>query len=126
MRQLKTKFNSAVVLITHDLGIVAEFCDTVSVIYAGQVVEHGTVEQIFAGEHNHPYTKGLIGCIPNLSKDEDRLSPIPGRMIDSRIIPQGCSFADRCPNATEKCKTVPPSIHDIDGHQILCHLYGDN
>lgn len=125
MGQLKEKFNSAVLLITHDLGVVAEFCDTVSVIYAGRVVEHGTVEDIFMGNENHPYTKGLIGCIPDLSKNEDRLHPIPGSMVDARFIPEGCAFADRCPHCMDICRKKIPDVH-IDGtHSVFCHLYDD-
>ena len=123
MRRLKDEFNSAVVLITHDLGVVAEFCDNVSVIYAGRVVEHGTVEQIFASEEKHPYTAGLINCIPDLTRDEKRLKPIPGHMANPRHIPTGCCFADRCPHCMEKCRTTPPAMHEKDGHLILCHLY---
>lgn len=123
MRRLKDEFNSAVVLITHDLGVVAEFCDNVSVIYAGRVVEHGTVEQIFAREEKHPYTAGLINCIPDLTRDEKRLKPIPGHMADPRHIPTGCCFADRCPHCMEKCRTTPPAMHEKNGHLILCHLY---
>jgi len=123
MRRLKDEFNSAVVLITHDLGVVAEFCDNVSVIYAGRVVEHGTVEQIFAREEKHPYTAGLINCIPDLTRDEKRLKPIPGHMADPRHIPTGCCFADRCPHCMEKCRNTPPAMHEKDGHLILCHLY---
>lgn len=123
MRRLKDEFNSAVVLITHDLGVVAEFCDNVSVIYAGRVVEHGTVEQIFASEEKHPYTAGLINCIPDLTRDEKRLKPIPGHMADPRHIPTGCCFADRCPHCMEKCRTTPPAMHEKNGHLILCHLY---
>lgn len=123
MRRLKDEFNSAVVLITHDLGVVAEFCDNVSVIYAGRVVEHGTVEQIFASEEKHPYTAGLINCIPDLTRDEKRLKPIPGHMADPRHIPTGCCFADRCPHCMEKCRNTPPAMHEKDGHLILCHLY---
>lgn len=123
MRRLKDEFNSAVVLITHDLGVVAEFCDNVSVIYAGRVVEHGTVEQIFASEEKHPYTAGLINCIPDLTRNEKRLKPIPGHMADPRHIPTGCCFADRCPHCMDKCRTTPPAMHEKDGHLILCHLY---
>ena len=125
MRKLKEEFNSAVVLITHDLGVVAEFCDTVSVIYSGMVVEHGTVEQIFEGDGNHPYTKGLIHCIPSLTDTSKRLKPIPGRMPDPRNLPQGCCFADRCPNCMEVCKQRLPEPYEKDGHMILCHLYDE-
>jgi len=123
MRRLKDQFNSAVILITHSLGIVAEFCDNVSVIYSGHVVEHGSVEQIFGSDAKHPYTAGLINCIPDLAKDEARLKPIPGRMADPRHLPAGCCFADRCPHCMEICKTVPPRMYEKDGHQILCHLF---
>lgn len=123
MRRLKDQFNSAVVLITHDLGVVAEFCDTVSVIYSGRVVEHGTVEQIFGSVDKHPYTEGLIHCIPSLVREAKRLKPIPGRMADPRHLPAGCCFADRCPHCMDVCRTTPPVMHEKDGHRILCHLY---
>ncbi len=125
MRKLKEEFNSAVILITHDLGVVAEFCDTVSVVYSGRVVEHGTVEQIFEGEGNHPYTQGLIHCIPSLTDNSKRLKPIPGRMPDPRNLPEGCCFADRCPHCMEVCKHTMPEPHEKDGHMILCHLYDE-
>ncbi len=123
MKELKEKYNSAVILITHDLGVVAEFCDSVAVVYGGRVVEIGKVEEIFGNSHNHPYTKGLINCIPDLTSTAPRLHPIAGRMGDPRIKVQGCCFADRCPNATEKCKTTPPPMVYEGEHGILCHLY---
>ncbi len=123
MGQLKEEFNSAVLLITHDLGVVAEFCDSVSVIYAGKVVENGTVEDIFSGKENHPYTEGLIGCIPDLSKDEERLHPIPGSMVDARSIPSGCAFAPRCPHCMEICRKEKPSAFVNGTHSVYCHLY---
>ena len=81
------------------------------------------VEEIFGNSHNHPYTKGLINCIPDLTSTAPRLHPIAGRMGDPRIKVQGCCFADRCPNATEKCKTTPPPMVYEGEHGILCHLY---
>ena len=123
MKDLKAKYNTAVVLITHDLGVVAEFCDTVAVVYGGRVVEFGTVEDIFGQKRNHPYTKGLINCIPNLSSSATRLSPIPGRMADPRIKHTGCCFVDRCPNASERCKNEQPRMHYEGKHGILCHLF---
>lgn len=123
IRELKAKFNTAVVLITHDLGVVAEFCDKIAVVYGGRVVESGTVEDIFEGEKNHPYTKGLINCIPDLTSKSPRLHPIPGHMGDPRIKVAGCAFAPRCPNAVEKCRTVPPDMTFEGGHGILCHMY---
>ncbi len=123
MRELKTKFNSAVILITHDLGVVAEFCDTVAVVYSGQVVEYGTVEQIFARKVNHPYTAGLFSCIPDLTSSASRLVPIPGRMADPRVLVEGCCFAGRCPRCTERCKKTAPAMTERDGHGIMCYLY---
>ena len=79
--------------------------------------------QIIEAKEKHPYTMGLINCIPDLSKDEERLKPIPGRMVDPRIIPTGCCFADRCPHCMEICKKQPPEIHDLDGHLIMCQLF---
>ena len=123
IRELKAKFNTAVVLITHDLGVVAEFCDKIAVVYGGRVVESGTVEDIFEGEKNHPYTKGLINCIPDLTSKSPRLHPIPGHMGDPRIKVTGCAFAPRCPYAVEKCRAVPPDMMFEGGHGILCHMY---
>ncbi len=123
MKELKTKFNTAVVLITHDLGVVAEFCDTIAVVYGGRIVETGTVEDIFGNSKNHPYTKGLISCIPDLTSTAPRLHPIPGHMGDPRIKVAGCSFSPRCPYATEKCKTVAPSMFYEGDHGILCHMF---
>lgn len=123
IRELKAKFNTAVVLITHDLGVVAEFCDKIAVVYGGRVVESGTVEDIFEGEKNHPYTKGLINCIPDLTSKSPRLHPIPGHMGDPRIKVAGCAFAPRCPYAVEKCRAVPPDMMFEGGHGILCHMY---
>ena len=123
MKELKEKFNSAVILITHDLGVVAEFCDAVAVVYGGRVVEIGKVEDIFGEGNNHPYTKGLINCIPDLTSTATRLSPIAGRMGDPRIKVQGCCFAERCPHASEKCKTTPPPMVYENDHGILCHLF---
>ncbi len=123
MRELKDKFNSAVILITHDLGVVAEFCDTVAVVYSGRVVEYGTVEQIYARRENHPYTSGLFNCIPDLTSNAPRLVPIPGRMADPRIPIEGCCFADRCPHCTERCRKAAPPVVERDGHGIMCHLF---
>lgn len=123
MRQLKDQFNTSVVLITHDLGVVAEFCDSVSVVYSGRVVEYGTVEQLFERKENHPYTTGLFNCIPDLSDKQPRLRPIPGHMADPRIIQKGCCFADRCEYATDRCRAEQPKMYVQDGHGIMCFRY---
>lgn len=123
MSSLKEKFNTAVILITHDLGVVAEFCDRVAVVYSGRVVEQGTVEQVFSRTKNHPYTTGLLNCIPDLESTAARLIPIPGQMPDPTCLPQGCYFADRCAHCMEICKRVQPQMYEEDGHQIFCHLF---
>ena len=124
MKQLKEKFNSAMILITHDLGVVAEFCDNVAIVYAGEVIEYGSVEEIYAREQNHPYTAGLFNCIPDLYTTASRLEPIPGFMADPTDLPQGCKFSPRCPHCMERCKAEAPEMHHIDGaHSIKCHLF---
>lgn len=123
MKQLKEKFNSAMVLITHDLGVVAEFCDTVAIVYAGEVIEQGSVEDIYARKNNHPYTSGLFNCIPDLHTTADRLEPIPGFMADPTDLPQGCSFAPRCPHCTERCLSESPNMYLRGSHGIKCHRF---
>ena len=125
MKQLREKFNTSVMLITHDLGVVAQFCDSVSVVYAGRVVEYGPVEIVFQRKENHPYTAGLFNCIPNLHDDQPRLHPIAGHMADPRVEYKGCCFADRCEYATERCRTEAPSMHVCGEHGILCHRYAE-
>ena len=123
MLQLKEKFNTSVLLITHDLGVVAQFCDSVSVVYGGRVVEYGSVETVFQRKNNHPYTAGLFNCIPDLNDSQPRLHPIKGRMADPRKKTEGCCFADRCEYATDRCRTEAPAMHVNAGHGIMCHLY---
>ena len=123
MRQLRDKFNTSVVLITHDLGVVAEFCDTVSVVYSGRVVEQGPVETVFTKKNNHPYTSGLFNCIPDLNDTQPRLRPIAGHMADPREVKPGCCFADRCEYATDRCRQEAPKMHICGDHGIMCHLY---
>lgn len=124
MRQLKEELDTAIVLITHDLGVVAEFCDRVAVVYGGRVVEQETVEQIFSHTQNHPYTVGLLNCIPDLESTAKRLIPIPGQMADPTQLPEGCYFADRCQHCMEICRKEQPKMYNQDGHQVLCHLFG--
>lgn len=112
INKLKVEFQTAMILITHDLGVVAETCDRVAVIYAGQVVEYGGKEDIF--DHNsHPYTKGLFTSVPRLDDDSKRLSPIPGLPPDPTNLPTGCAFHPRCPHATEVCKIQIPELREI-------------
>ena len=122
MNELKEKFNTAIMLITHDLGVIAQTCNKVAVVYAGSVVEFGSVQDIFDSEYHHPYTEGLFGSIPHLNKDEKRLHPIQGAMPDPTVLPTGCAFADRCPKAKEICFKSKPKPHMQQEHKIVCHF----
>ncbi len=123
MQELKEKLDTAMIMITHDLGIVAQTCDKVAVMYAGEIIEYGTVEDIFTGDAHHPYTVGLFGSIPSLEGDEERLHPIDGMMPDPTDLPSGCYFSPRCPKCTDKCKEVHPEETVSGTHKIRCHLY---
>lgn len=122
MSELKEKLGTAMLLITHDLGIVAETCERVAVMYSGEIIELGTVEDIFEGKLHHPYTVGLFGSIPSLEKKTHRLSPIEGLMPDPYDLPKGCKFHPRCPHCTERCKNEEPSLYEQNGHSIRCHF----
>ena len=117
---LREKYNTAMLLITHDLGVVAQVCDNVAVIYAGSIVEYGTKEQIF--DHpSHPYTKGLFAAIPDMNEDEEWLHPIEGLPPDPTNLPQGCAFHPRCKYATDACKNGAVSMtKTADGHDCRC------
>jgi peptide/nickel transport system ATP-binding protein len=123
MRELKEKLNTSMMLITHDLGVVAETCDRVAIMYAGEIIESGTVEDIYEGKDHHPYTAGLFGSIPDLTQRTTRLNPIPGLMPDPTDLPEGCKFHPRCPRCMEHCKTVAPPVYEAKSHQIRCHLF---
>lgn len=125
MADLKEKLNTSMLLITHDLGVVAQTCDQVAIMYAGEIIEQGRVEDIFEGEKHHPYTVGLFGAIPDLEKETRRLSPIEGLMPDPTNLPQGCKFHPRCKHCMEKCKTRQPALYINGDHVIYCHLYAE-
>ena len=120
INNLKKEFNTAMLLITHDLGIVAETCDRVAIMYAGQIVEYGDLPAIF--DHTaHPYTQGLFGSIPRLDIDVDELSPIQGLMPDPANLPTGCKFHPRCPYATEMCAQQEPELTQLgENHWSRC------
>ena len=122
---LQKEFNTAMVLITHDLGVVSDTCDKVAIMYAGRMVESGTWLDIY--EHpTHPYTKGLFGSIPTLDKEVRRLSQIEGSMPDPMDLPQGCAFHPRCPYCTEECKSKDPvSFKIAEGHMVRCLRFGE-
>ena len=123
IRDLRDRLGTSMLMITHDLGIVAQSCDHVAVMYAGKIIEYGTVEDIFKGDKHHPYTVGLFGSIPNLKSRAPRLNPIPGLMPDPTKLPEGCYFAPRCDKCMEVCKHTQPEVF-VDGtHKIACHLF---
>ena len=120
MLNLKEKLNTSVIMITHDLGVAANFCNDVAVVYAGEIVERGSVEEIF-DYPMHPYTVGLFNSLPRIDSKERRLKPIKGLMPDPSIVIPGCRFSERCPYATDKCKTArPESIELRPGHMVKC------
>jgi peptide/nickel transport system ATP-binding protein len=112
MHSLKRKTNAAIVLISHDLGVVAEICDEVAVMYAGEIVEHAPVDALFNAPQ-HPYTIGLLASIPRLDRRVETLATIEGSLPDMRAVPQGCRFAPRCPFRSEICVSRPPPIVDV-------------
>lgn len=123
INDLKNRLKTSVLLITHDLGIVAECCQKVAVMYAGEIVEYGSLGDIFK-ETSHPYTMGLFRSIPSLTRKEKRLSPIDGLMPDPAKLPEGCCFHPRCPYADDICKKCHPELSDTgNGHKVRCfHL----
>lgn len=122
IKALQEKQGTSMLLITHDLGVVAETCDKVAIMYAGEIVEYGTLEHIF-NHVQHPYTKGLFDSLPSLDKDVHRLHPIDGLMPDPSNLPQGCKFHPRCPWATPECSQREPELTEIEpGHLVRCLL----
>jgi len=124
MKELKEKQGTSLLLITHDLGVVAQNCDHVAIIYAGEVVEHGDVHEIFKNTA-HPYTIGLLASVPRLDENVKRLKPIEGLMPDPTRLPKGCFFAPRCPRVCERCLNEHPDIREIEpGHTVRCFFAG--
>lgn len=123
--QLKEQSQMSLLLITHDLGVVAEVCQKAAIMYAGEIMEYGTVEHIF-NETAHPYTKGLFQSIPTLTEKVHRLQSIPGQVFDPQDRPDGCVFAPRCPYATDECRKGVIPVTDLGGgHQVRCiHYFG--
>ncbi|HET7615371.1 MAG TPA: ABC transporter ATP-binding protein [Bacillales bacterium] len=125
LNKLRHEMNSAIVLITHDLGVVAELCDQVAVMYAGKIVEKASVGELFRNPR-HPYTKGLLASLPKPGSNE-RLVPIEGQPPNLFDLPQGCRFANRCPMAFEKCRRESPELMDAgEGHCSACWLEEEN
>jgi peptide/nickel transport system ATP-binding protein len=121
MTDLKKQFGSSMLLITHDLGVVAETCDKVAIMYAGEIVEYGSLEDIFE-KTAHPYTEGLFNSLPSLDEDVRRLKPIRGLMPDPSNLPAGCKFHPRCPYADDRCMTEEPQLKEVGpSHLCRCH-----
>ena len=117
IKNLQKELNTAMIMITHDLGIVAEVCDNVAVVYAGEIVEYGSKEEIF--DHpTHPYTIGLFGSLPDIHSDVKRLSPIAGMPPDPSNLPSGCAFSPRCPYASEECKKAAVDLTGLGGTHV--------
>lgn len=120
IKDLRDKFGTALMLITHDFGIVADICNKCAVVYAGEIVEVGSVEDIF-DRPQHPYTLGLFGSIPSMDKEVERLQPVKGQIIDPTDLPPYCSFCDRCDRCTEECRKVDPKAVEVSpGHFVKC------
>ena len=125
MSNLKKQYGTAMILVTHDLGVVAQNCDNVAIVYAGQIIEYGSKYEIFVNKA-HPYTKGLFDSLPSMNDDADRLKPIPGSMPDPANLPEGCAFHPRCPYATDKCRQGEiPLVEISPDHKCRCCRIGE-
>ena len=117
--------DSSIILISHDLGVIAQMCERVCVMYGGNIVEQGSAEQVLENP-KHPYTVGLINAIPRLDRSQQALTPIPGMVADAARPPPGCKFHPRCARASDICRTERPAPRGVgDAHQAACHLYGE-
>lgn len=124
IKDLRTKLGTSMLLITHDLGVVAQNCEYVAIMYAGEIVEQGSLREVFKNGL-HPYTEGLFDSIPKLNEDVDRLKPIEGLMPDPANLPEGCKFHPRCKYAEEICQCkVPEEVSINENHRVCCHRYG--
>jgi oligopeptide/dipeptide ABC transporter ATP-binding protein len=126
MKELMNKVKTSILLITHDLAVACQVADRVAVMYAGDVVETSNVYDLFS-KPLHPYTQGLISCLPTGSKRKSTLKPIPGSVLDLRLHTVGCKFVSRCPYAMQHCSETQPRLVDVgNGHQVACYLHGEN
>jgi peptide/nickel transport system ATP-binding protein len=118
--ELRAKYNTAMILVTHDLGLVAQNCDNVAIVYSGKIIEYGTKQSIFM-HPTHPYTIGLFGALPSMNNDAPRLTPIHGTMPDPTNLPAGCAFAPRCQYAEDACRSGEMPLNEIaTGHYCRC------
>ena len=120
IRDLRDRLGTSMIMITHDLGVVADVADDVAVVYAGEIIEYGSKEAVYDNP-SHPYTRGLFGALPDLSKEVRRLNPIEGLPPDPIHLPEGCAFHPRCPYATEECRKHPVPLREVEtGHWNRC------
>ena len=124
MNELKERLKTSLLMITHDMGIIAQTCEKVGVMYAGEIIEYGSVEDLFEGEHHHPYTIGLFQSIPDIEHKKERLEQIDGLMPDPTNLPKGCKFHPRCKQCMQICREIVPLVYTEGEHRIKCHLYG--
>jgi oligopeptide/dipeptide ABC transporter ATP-binding protein len=123
MNDLKERFNMSIMMITHDLGVIAEISDRVAVMYAGKIVEYTDIETLFANPM-HPYTWGLMNSIPRMDKEVERLTVIPGTVPSALSFPEGCKYHTRCLLADDKCRAEEPGIVEVEkGHSVRCWHY---
>ena len=123
MKGLQQRFRMSILLITHDLGVIAETADSVAVMYAGKIVEYTSAEKLF-GSPKHPYTEGLFGSLPKIGKKKGKLSVIPGNVPNPLYFPPGCRFNPRCPYVMDVCRREEPPLRDVEPeHTAACHLY---
>lgn len=120
IRKLQSQYDMSLLMITHNLGIIAELCQRVAIMYAGELVEYGTVREVFENPL-HPYTEGLLGAIPKLNEEKESLESIPGLVANATALPAGCKFHERCKHCLEKCRTQSPPAYDAgNGHFVKC------
>lgn len=125
MKELQTKYDTSLLMITHNLGIIAELCKNVAVMYAGTIIEYGSVKKVFKNPL-HPYTAGLLGAIPNLQDKKEWLTAIPGTIADPARLPSGCGFNPRCEECMENCRAKKPHLIEVEpDHFVACWKYGE-
>lgn len=125
MQKLKEETGTSIILITHDMGVVADMADDIMVMYTGKAVESGDKRAIFKNP-KHPYTRGLLASIPRLDADEDSLYTIVGTVPDLRALPNGCAFSNRCPVAQESCSYTVPDMYEVEGRRVRCLMYAES
>ena len=123
MKDLQKQYTTSLLMITHNLGIIAELCQYVAVMYAGRIIEYGSVQSVFSSP-KHPYTNGLLAALPLLEESRERLMSIPGKIADSRELSLGCAFHPRCEKCEERCKVEQPLMNHLgEGHFVACFAY---